>query len=127
VAHIAFSYYAALWIELWDGIGAVPNTVLATDTGVGGVQHNSCDRVLFIGIDRAATHTVRGKAVVASHREIVTYGLRPGASFDLADATPAKISRIAVLLVAGDLAGAASDAFGHIEVKAILFAGLEWP
>jgi hypothetical protein len=57
----------------------------------------------------------------------VTYGLRPGASFDLADATPAKISRIAVLLVAGDLAGAASDAFGHIEVKAILFAGLEWP
>ena len=49
----------------------------------------------------------------------------PGAAFDLADAPPAKIGGVAVLLVAGDLAGAAADALCHVEVEAILLAGLE--
>jgi len=127
MTHIAFTYDATLRIELRHGIRAVPNTVLATDTGVGGVHHNTRDGVFFISIYRATTQTVSGETVVAAHREIVPYGLRPSASFDLSDTAPAKISRVAVLLVASDLAGTAADAFGHIEMKAILFARKKRP
>ena len=38
---------------------------------------------------------------------------------------PVDVDRIAVLLVARDLAGAAADAFRHVEVEAVLLAGLE--
>jgi hypothetical protein len=51
----------------------------------------------------------------------------PCTTFDLANATPADVGGVAVLFVAGDLARAAADALGHVEVKAVLFAGLEWP
>ena len=47
----------------------------------------------------------------------------PGAAFDLADAAPAKIGGVSVLLVAGDLAGTAADALRHVEVEAVLLAG----
>ena len=49
----------------------------------------------------------------------------PGAAFDLADAAPANVGRVAVLFVAGDLAGPAANALGHVEVEAILLAGLQ--
>ena len=63
--------------------------------------------------------------MIAAHGEVVAVGVGPCAAFDLADAPPAEVGGVAVLLVAGDLAGAAADALGHVEVEAILFAGLE--
>ena len=46
-------------------------------------------------------------------------------AFDLAYAAPVRLGRIAVLLVARDLTGTAADAFGHVEVKAILLVFAE--
>jgi hypothetical protein len=46
-------------------------------------------------------------------------------SFDLSDSTPNDIHRGVVLLVASDLATLAADAFGHVEVKPVLFPGLQ--
>ncbi len=122
MAHVAFAHDAALGIELRDRVGAVPDAVLAADAGIGGMQHDAGDWIFFVSIDRAALEAVGGEAVVAAHREIVASGVRPGAAFDLADAPPANVGGISVLLVARDLAGAAADALRHIEVKAILFA-----
>ena len=125
VAHVAFADDAALWVELRDRVGAVPDAVLAADAGVGGVKDDSGDGVFGIGIDRAALDAVGAEAMVAAHREIEALGVRVGAAFDLADAPPADVGGRVVLLVAGDLAGAAADALGHVEVEAVLFAGFE--
>ena len=65
------------------------------------------------------------KAMVAAHGKVVAIGIGIDAAFDLANTPPAEIGGVTVLLVAGDLAGAAADAFGHIEMKAILLASFE--
>ncbi len=54
-------------------------------------------------------------------------GIGVGAAFNLADAAPANLCRVSVLLVAGNLAGAAADALGHVEVEAVLLSWLERP
>ena len=54
VAHVAFADDAALGVELRDGVGAVPDAVLAADAGVGGVQDDAGDGIFFVGIDGAA-------------------------------------------------------------------------
>jgi hypothetical protein len=63
--------------------------------------------------------------MVAAHGEVEAVGVRPYATFDFADTAPAKIGWGIVLLVAGDLAGTAANAFGHVEVETVLFAGFE--
>ena len=125
VAHVAFADDAALGIELRHGVGAVPDAVLAADAGVGGVQDDAGDGIFGVGIDGAAFDAVGVEAVVAAHGEIVAMRVGVGAAFDLADAAPANVGGVAVLLVAGDLAGAAADALGHVEVEAVLLAGFE--
>ena len=127
VAHIALAYNATLRIELRHRIRAVPNTVLATDAGIGGVHYDTRNRVLLVGIYGASPQAFCREAMVTSHRQIVAYSLRPGASLDLSDAAPAQIGRVAVLFIACDLAGAAADALGHVEVEAILFSGIKRP
>jgi hypothetical protein len=47
----------------------------------------------------------------------------PDSALDFTDATPMDRCWIAVLLIAGYFAGAATDALCHIEVKAVLFSG----
>jgi hypothetical protein len=61
--------------------------------------------------------------VIAAHREIVAERVGVSAALDLADATPEDVGRVAVLLVAGDDTTLAANAFGHVEVEAVLFAG----
>jgi hypothetical protein len=46
--------------------------------------------------------------------------VRVDATLDLTDSAPKNFHGIPVLLVACDFAGTASDALGHIEVKAVL-------
>ncbi len=125
MAHVAFADDAAFGVELRHGVGAVPHAVLAADAGVGGVEHDAGDGVFRVGVDRAALEAVGVEAVVAAHGEIVALRVGIGAAFDLADAAPDDVGGVAVLLVAGDLAGAAADALGHVEVEAILFAFFE--
>jgi hypothetical protein len=125
VAHVAFADDPALGVELRDGVGAVPDAVLAADAGFGGVKDDAGDWIFCVGVDGTAASAVCGEAVVATHGEVVANGVGPGAAFDFSDATPTEIGGIAVLLVAGDFAGAAADALGHVEVEAVLFAGFE--
>jgi hypothetical protein len=125
VAHVALADDAALGVELRDGIGAVPNAVLAADAGVGGVEDDAGDGVFGVGVDGAALDALGAEAVIAAHGEVEALGVGVGTAFDFADAAPAQVGRGIVLLVAGDLAGAATDAFGHVEVEAVLFAGFE--
>ena len=125
VAHIALAHHTALWIELRHAIGAIPDAVLATDAGIGGMQHDACDWIFGVGIDRAALQAIGIEAMVAAHREVVAAGVGVDAAFNLADAPPANICGISVLLVAGNLAGAAADALRHIEVEAVLLSWLE--
>src|SRR6185503_9994472 len=76
------------------------------------------------GIHRAAREARGLCAVVAAHREKGPRGIREPAAFDLADAAPVDRSGIAVLFVAGDDAALAADALPHVEVEAVLLAGL---
>ena len=125
VAHVAFADDTALGVELRNGVGAVPDAVLTADAGVGGVKDDAGDGIFRVGIDGAALDAVCAETVVAAHGEVEAVGVGLGAAFDLADAAPAKIGWSVVLLVAGDLAGAAADALGHVEVEAVLFARFE--
>src|SRR5215467_11413699 len=126
VAHITFADDAALGIELRDGVGTVPDAVLAADAGFGGVEDDTGDGIFFIGIHGAAAKAVGGEAVVAAHGEIEARSEGPDAAFDFADPAPAYVSGVAVLLVARDLTGAAADALGHVEMEAVLLAGAKF-
>jgi len=50
---------------------------------------------------------------------------RSPTSFDLTDAPPVDLCGVSILLVAGHHTTLATDAFSHVEMKAILLAGLE--
>lgn len=124
-AHVTFADDAALGVELGDAVGAVPDAILAADAGVGGVDDDAGEGVLGVGVYWAAANAVCVEAVVAGHGKIGAMGVGEGAAFELADAPPLDIGGVAVLLVAGDLTGAAADALGHVEVEAVLLAGVE--
>jgi hypothetical protein len=122
VAHVAFAHDAAFGVELRHRIGAVPDAILAADAGVRRVENDAGDGAFRVGVDGTAFDAVGAKAVVRAHREVEAVSIGVGATFGLADATPAEIGGVAVLFIAGDLAGAAADALGHVEVKAVLLA-----
>jgi hypothetical protein len=125
VAHIALTNDATLGIKLRNGIRTVPHTILTANAGLRRVQNNACMGILFVGIHGTAAETVCRKAMIAPHGKVVARSIRPRSSLNLSNTPPAQIGRIAVLLVACDLAGAAADAFGHIEMKAILLSRRE--
>src|SRR5262244_1507811 len=54
VAHVAFADYPAFRVVLRHSVGTVPGAVLATDTGLGVVDHHTCDRVFGVCVDRTA-------------------------------------------------------------------------
>ena len=89
------------------------------------MKHDARDWILLVCIDRTALQTFGVQAMIASHGKVVALRVWIGAPFDLAYPSPAKVGRIAVLFVAGHLAGAAPDALGHVEVEAILFSLFE--
>ena len=126
MTHVAFADDAALGIELGHRVGAVPDAVLTSNAGFGGVKDNTGGGVLFEGVNGAAAKTIGREAVVAAHGEIVAVCIGPSAAFDLANSPPAEIGRVAVLFIACDLAGAAADALCHIDMEAVLFAWEEW-
>ena len=89
------------------------------------MKNDAGDWVLGVSLDGAAFDAVGVEAVVATHGQIVAEGVGIGSAFEFADTTPVDVVGIAVLFVAGDFAGAAADALGHVEVKTVLFALLE--
>jgi len=125
VAHIAFSDDAALWVVLRHAIGAIPRTVLAADACFGTVQNYARDGILRIRIHGTSSQAGGLDAVIASHRQMQPLCVRIPAAFDFADPPPVNFGRIAVLLVASHNTTLAADAFGHIEMKAVLLAGQE--
>src|ERR1019366_4047788 len=126
VAHVTFADHAAFGIVLRDAVRTVPRAVLAADAGFRAVNHNAGDGIFRVSLYRAADHAGRLNAVVAAHREIVALRVGVVAAFDLADAPPVEVRRIAVLFVAGYDTAFAANALRHVEVKAILFALFEW-
>ncbi len=98
---------------------------LAADAGVGAVAHDARDRILRVGVHRAALQAGRLEAVVAAHRQVVLRDRRKEAALDVADAPPVDFGGVAVLLVAGHDAALAADALPHVEVESVLLAGLE--
>jgi hypothetical protein len=123
MAHVALADDAALCIELRDRVGTVPDAILAPDAGFRRVEDDAGNGILFISVDGAAAKAVRGEAVIASHGEVMARSGGPGTAFDLSDAPPVNVSRVSVLFVACDLAGATADALCHIEVESILLSG----
>jgi hypothetical protein len=86
------------------------------------MENDAGDGIFFVSVDGAATKTVGGEAVVASHGEVIARSVRPCATFNLADASPVDVGGISVLFVACNFAGATADALCHVEVESILFA-----
>jgi len=127
VTHIAFADNTSFRIELRHAVGAVPDTILATDAGICRVKNDARHRIFLVRIYRASLQAVRIKAVVASHGKIVALRIGIRASFNFADASPPQVGRVVILLIAGDLAGSAANAFGHVEMKAVLLPCLERP
>ena len=83
-------------------------------------------RIFLERIDWTSLEAVRAEAVVAAHGQVVAVGVGPRATLDLANAPPAEIGGIAILLIAGHLTGAAANALRHVEMEAILLSRLEW-
>ena len=127
VAHIALANHAALWVVLRHAVGTIPRAVLAADAGLRAVLHDSGDWVLLIGLDRTADQARRLQTVIAAHREMKALRIGIQAAFDFSDPPPVNVGGISVLLVAGHDAALAADALRHIEMKAVLLAGLECP
>src|SRR5688572_6587113 len=123
MAHVALTDDAALGVVLRHAVRTVPGAVLATDTGVGAVLDDAGERILRIGVDRAALEARRLEAVIAPHRQERAGRGREEPAFELADTPPVDRRGIAVLLVAGDDAALAADALPHVEVEAVLLAG----
>jgi hypothetical protein len=123
VAHIALADHATLGIVLGDAVGTVPGAVLATDAGVGAVDHDAGVGILCICFDGATDQAGGLQAMVATHRQVIALRIRIVSAFDFADSPPVDVGWVAVLLVAGDHAALASDALRHVEVEAVLFTG----
>jgi hypothetical protein len=121
VAQIALADYATLWIILGHSVRTVPSAVLATDAGLGAVNHNSCRRILCIRLNRTPYQARRLEAMIATHGEIMPPSARVMSALHFADPPPVKTSRVPVLLVTRDDATLATDALRHIEVKTVLF------
>jgi hypothetical protein len=90
------------------------------------MQDNARGWIFCVRLDRAPLHAFRIQTVIASHRQVAALRVGPCSSFNLTKAPPVNLGWIAVLLIAGNLAGAAADALGHVEVKAILFTLLQF-
>jgi hypothetical protein len=58
--------------------------------------------------------------VITAHGQVVALGVGINAALNLPDASPMNVCRVAVLLIAGDLTGAAPDTFRHVEVETVL-------
>ena len=121
MAHIALAYNAALRIELRHAIRAVPHAVLAANARIRGMQDNSRRWIFCVRLDWASLHAFGVETVIAPHRQVTALRIGPCTSLNLTKAPPVNLGWIAVLFIAGNLAGTAADALGHIEMKAILF------
>jgi hypothetical protein len=123
-AQVALGDDAPGGVVLRHAVGAVPRAVLAADAGVGVVLD---DAVVELGVraGRAALEARGLEAVIAGHRQVEAAHVREAAALDLTDSAPGDLRLVAVLLVARDLAAAAADAAGHVEVEAELLAGRE--
>jgi hypothetical protein len=120
VTHVAFADDTTLGVELGHRVGAIPNTILATDTCLGGMKDKAGNRVLLIGVYGAAAKAIGREAVMAPHRKVEPRCVGPRTTFDLANASPSDVRGVSILLIARHFAGAASDALRHVEVESVL-------
>ncbi len=67
MAHIALADDATGRIELRDGVGTVPDTILAANASISGVKHNACDGIFGVGVDGAALDALSVETVIATH------------------------------------------------------------
>ena len=89
------------------------------------MQNYAGEEVLRIGVHRTADQAGRLDAVIASHRQMQSLGVRIPAALNFTYSPPVDIRRIAVLLVTSHNTTLASNTFGHVEMKAVLLAGQE--
>jgi len=89
------------------------------------MYHHAGRGIFSIGFYRTADQARGLQAMIAAHRQVMPLYVRIVAAFEFADAPPVDRGRIAVLLAACNNATFAANALGHVEVKAILFSGLE--
>ena len=109
LAHVALAHHAALGVEGRHAVGAVPDAVFAANAHVGVVLHDARAQILGVRLGRAAGHARRIEAVIAPHRQMHPQRVGKGASLDLSDPPPRHVSRVVVLLGAGNLAALAAD------------------
>ena len=88
------------------------------------MQDHASHRIFEVGVHGTAFQTRRLHAVIATHGQIGAVCIRVPAAFDLPDSSPVDVRGVAVLLVASHNTTLATDTFGHVEMKAVLLAGL---
>jgi hypothetical protein len=120
MAHVALADDTAFSIELGHLVRTIPHAILTAYAGVGGMEHDSRNRVFGVGVNWAALETLCIQAVITAHGQVVALGVGINAALNLPDASPMNVRRVTVLLVAGDFTGAASNAFRHVEVETVL-------
>ena len=87
--------------------------------------HDARNQILGVRINRTPDQARRLQAMIAAHREMKALRVGIEAAFNLSNPPPIDVSRVSVLLITGDDAALAADTLRHIEVEAILFAGLK--
>ncbi len=123
VAQVAFADHAAFRIVLRHAVRTVPGAVLAANACLRAVNHHTRRGVLGVGLHRTPDQTARFQAMIAAHGKVIALGIRVMPAFHLTNAPPVDGGRIPVLLIARHYAALATDALGHVEVKAVLLAG----
>ena len=124
MTHMALGDDTAVLVEDRHFVGAVPGTVLASDTDVV-VMKDDAVVEFDIGVGRAASETFGVDAVVAAHRVEELADIGKDARFHLSDAPPLDVRTVVVLFVARHFTAVAPHTGGHVEVKAVLLSLLE--
>ena len=117
-AHVALAHDAALVLYLRHVVRAGERAVLAADALVVEVADDAGDRILLVGLDRAAVQAGRVDAVVAGGGHRLLHGRVARAAVQQADAAPGLVVVEAVQAVAGGDARLAAGAGVEVDLEA---------
>ena len=122
-AHVALAHDAALLVVLGRVVGAHQDAVLAADALVIEVLDDAGDRILLVGLDRAAGQAGGLQAVVARGGDGLLRGGLRGSAVQQADGAPDLAVVQAVQVVAAGDAGLAAGAQIQVDLERVLLAG----